>query len=121
MFKLEWLLCPSRTIICGGHTAQATLKSQRKSNSELAGEHLNSILRCKVHLKTTNNDPWFSSLWTLQEAYSSPAAILLILEAVPIFEQIYEAVTLFDLGLACQHIRNFCTTLWSPASSKNFL
>ncbi|KAF2252729.1 hypothetical protein BU26DRAFT_501041 [Trematosphaeria pertusa] len=56
-------------------------------------------------------DPYFSSLWTLQEGYLSPGAILMSQEADTIIEKNESSVTLYDLARSLGRIHRRCVTL----------
>lgn len=57
-------------------------------------------------LATITSDPWFSSLWTLQEAYLSADASVLSLEGVEIKRPAYGSTGLVTLVMAATEIDN---------------
>lgn len=77
-------------------------KSQRTDEQDIR------LLREVVFgLETLNKDPWFSSLWTLQELVIRPDAVLLSREGVPCTATVGELifnVRVEDLTNMCQHL-----------------
>jgi hypothetical protein len=76
-------------------------------------EGINAVLRAKeannastkdiAHIEALCKDPWFSSLWTLQEAYLRKSAILLSKTGVAVFTPSGTFATLQWLLEACEH------------------
>ncbi|CAD6584685.1 MAG: hypothetical protein ASARMPREDX12_001728 [Alectoria sarmentosa] len=92
-----------------GQCALQLLKAKRDSRDIDEAQSSSFFIEAAEQLPTLLSDPWFSSLWTLQEAYLCPAAMILAIDSTPVclIKGKYP-LSLHDLSQACQNIRNVC-------------
>ncbi|CAD6567910.1 MAG: hypothetical protein ASARMPRED_001185 [Alectoria sarmentosa] len=67
-----------------GQCALQLLKAKRDSRDIDEAQSSSFFIEAAEQLPTLLSDPWFSSLWTLQEAYLCPAAMILAIDSTPV-------------------------------------
>ncbi|KAF2122734.1 hypothetical protein BDV96DRAFT_639303 [Lophiotrema nucula] len=108
-------------IVRAGKEAYATMDDlYRLSKPDVRDFEGDWVHKTTSSLQSLLMDPYFSSLWTLQEGYLSPAAIIISQTAVPVvnLEQHNMPITLYDLAHALRRIHSKCVILFDIQSSK---